>query len=61
MSKECYEFGATYFSLTTEEQKEVTLTVGANTKWGAWTKAVYAAMEKETDNMILVEIDLVFG
>ena len=61
MSKEYYEFEATYFNLTTMEQKAEPLTVEANTKWGAWTKAVYAAMEKETDNMILVEIDFVFG
>ena len=59
--KNKYEFEATYFDLKTEEQDTFTLTVEANTKWGAWTKAVYAAMEKETDDMILVEIDLVFG
>ena len=59
--KNKYEFEATYLSLITEDQKEMTLTVEANTKWGAWTKAVYAAMEKETDDMILVEIDFVFG
>lgn len=59
--KNKYEFEATYFDLKTEEQDTFTLTVEANTKWGAWTKAVYAAMEKETDDMILVEIDFVFG
>lgn len=59
--KNKYEFDVTYFNLTTEDQKVITLTVEANTKWGAWQKAVYAAMEKETDDMILVEIDFVFG
>lgn len=59
--KNKYEFEVTYLNLTTECGERSTLTVEANTKWGAWTKAVYAAMEKETDNMILVEIDLVFG
>ena len=61
MSKEYYEFEVTYFNLTTMDQKAESLTGEANTKWGAWTKAVYAAMDKETDSMILVEIDLVFG
>ena len=56
-----YEFEATYFDLKTEEQDAFTLTVEANTKWGAWTKALYSAMEKEKDGYILVEIDFVYG
>ena len=51
-----YEFKAVYSGV----ENAFTITVEANTKWGAWSKALYAAMEKETDNMILVEIDLVF-
>ena len=56
-----YEFEATYFNLKTEEQDSFTLTVEANTKWGAWSKGLYAAMEKENDYYILVEMDFVFG
>ena len=44
--KNKYEFEVTYLNLTTECGERSTLTVEANTKWGAWTKAVYAAMEK---------------
>lgn len=56
-----YEYRATYLNLKTKEYGTTKLIVEANTKWGAWTKAVYAAMEKETDDVILVEIDFVFG
>ena len=54
-----YGFLVIYFDLKTEKQTSKRVTMQANTKWGAWTKTLYAAMEKETENYILVEIDLI--
>lgn len=56
-----YEFEATYFDLKTEEQDSFTLTVEANTKWGAWTKALYSAMEKEEGDNVLLKIIFIFA
>lgn len=54
-----YEFMSIYFNLKSEKSTSHSFTVEANTKWGSWTKAIYTAMEKETDENILVEIDLI--
>lgn len=45
-----YEFKAIYSGAG----NTFTITVEANTKWGAWAKALYAAMEKEDEGYILV-------
>ena len=54
-----YEFELKYFNEETEKDESSSLTVEANTKWGAWSKALYQAMEKESESIILVEIDFV--
>lgn len=54
MSK--YEYNATYLNMNSKKYSTIRLIVDANTKWGAWTKALYAAMEKEEGDHILVGI-----
>lgn len=56
MSKYKYEYKATYFNLKRKIYCTLNFAVEANTKWGGWTKALYAAMEKEDGDNMLVGI-----
>lgn len=51
-----YEYRTTYLNLKNKEYGTNIIIVDANTKWGAWTKALYAAMEKEEGDYILVGV-----
>lgn len=48
------KYKATYFNLKIKKHDTREIIVEANTKWGAWTKALYAAMEKEEGDYVLV-------
>lgn len=45
-----YEYNATYLNMESKKYSTIRIVIDANTKWGAWTKALYDAMEKEDDD-----------
>lgn len=49
-----YEYKVTYLNLKSKQYSTINLTLEANTKWGGWTKALYAAMEKAEGDYVLV-------
>lgn len=51
-----YKFRASYLEVRTGRYKTIDILVEANTKWGAWTKGLYSAMEKEEGDYILVKL-----
>lgn len=57
--REKYQFEAIYFIESTETTISDTIEVEAKSRIGAWTKALYEASRKDTDEVVLIELDLI--
>lgn len=55
------KYKATYFNVKIKKHETREIIVEANTKWGAWTKALYSAMEKEEGDNVLLKIIFIFA